>query len=87
MITGFVLTHVCLFAILLGLVMPRYYDVFIPPHRRAEGTEETIPNQPKVQDIVDAQGADDHNNDTDGGESGLVDSSSGKKRSSDDEKS
>ncbi|KAL2376667.1 hypothetical protein RJZ90_007345 [Blastomyces dermatitidis] len=50
MIAGFILAHICLLAILLGFVMPRYYDIFIPPLRRAEGTEETVANEPKVRD-------------------------------------
>ncbi|OJD13667.1 hypothetical protein AJ78_05903 [Emergomyces pasteurianus Ep9510] len=50
MIAGFILAHLCLFAILLGFVIPRYYNVFIPPHRRAEGTEETVANEPKIRD-------------------------------------
>ncbi|KAI9371047.1 hypothetical protein BJX61DRAFT_512789 [Aspergillus egyptiacus] len=37
MITGFILAHLILLAILLGFVMPRYYDVFIPPDRVNEG--------------------------------------------------
>lgn len=46
MITGFILSHICLLLILLGFIVPRYYDVFIPPHRRSEGTEETVANEP-----------------------------------------
>ncbi|KAL4896134.1 hypothetical protein BDV59DRAFT_172131, partial [Aspergillus ambiguus] len=52
MITGFILAHLCLLAILLGLVMPRYYDVFIPPDRRAEGSEETIVNESKEVEVT-----------------------------------
>ncbi|KAL4964297.1 sodium:neurotransmitter symporter family protein [Aspergillus stella-maris] len=37
MITGFILAHIILLVILLGFVMPRYYDVFIPPNRIGEG--------------------------------------------------
>ncbi|KAL2855726.1 hypothetical protein BJX68DRAFT_231095 [Aspergillus pseudodeflectus] len=37
MITGFILAHFILLAILLGFVIPRYYDVFIPPNRIGEG--------------------------------------------------
>ncbi|OJJ53482.1 hypothetical protein ASPSYDRAFT_94684 [Aspergillus sydowii CBS 593.65] len=37
MIAGFILAHIVLLIILLGFVMPRYYDVFIPPHRIDEG--------------------------------------------------
>lgn len=50
MIAGFILAHFCLLLILLGVVFPRYYDIFIPSHRRAEGTEVTTANQPKEQD-------------------------------------
>ncbi|KAL4936048.1 hypothetical protein BDV06DRAFT_114792 [Aspergillus oleicola] len=39
MITGFILAHITLFVILLGFVMPRYYNVFIPPERISEGEE------------------------------------------------
>lgn len=49
MIAGFILAHFCLLAILLGFVLPRYYDVFIPPGRRAEGTEPTVAGQPKSE--------------------------------------
>lgn len=52
MITGFILTHLCLLGILLGLVMPRYYDVFIPPSRRNDGGEETIVNEAKEEEVV-----------------------------------
>ncbi|KAL3476012.1 hypothetical protein BJX99DRAFT_270819 [Aspergillus californicus] len=37
MITGFILAHFILLAILLGGVLPRYYDVFIPEGRVGEG--------------------------------------------------
>ena len=52
MIAGFILAHFCLLLILLGVVLPRYYNVFIPSHRRAEGTEMTIANQPKEQTFI-----------------------------------
>ena len=51
-IAGFILAHFCLLLILLGLVFPRYYNVFIPPGRRTEGKEETIANQPKEQELL-----------------------------------
>ncbi|KAJ5984716.1 Sodium:neurotransmitter symporter [Penicillium waksmanii] len=47
MIAGFILAHLCLLLILLGVILPRYYNIFVPRHRRAEGTEETIPQQSK----------------------------------------
>ncbi|KAF9890226.1 hypothetical protein FE257_006138 [Aspergillus nanangensis] len=52
MITGFILSHICLLFILIGFVFPRYYDVFIPPTRRSEGSEETIVNESKEQDVI-----------------------------------
>lgn len=52
MITGFILSILGMIAVLLGFVMPRYYDAFIPVHRRSEGTQETVLNQP--MDKVDA---------------------------------
>ena len=52
MIAGFILAHFCLLLILLGIVLPRYYDIFIPVERRAEGTEVTVPNEPKEQNFV-----------------------------------
>lgn len=77
MIVGFIVAHICLLVILLGFVMPRYYSVFIPPSRQGEGTEETIANEPKGQDVVVA--ATDLSIDGDGGETGLAESSSGRK--------
>lgn len=31
--------------------MPRYYDIFVPPHRQSEGMEKTIVNEDK-EDVV-----------------------------------
>lgn len=47
MIAGFILAHLCLLLILLGVILPRYYNIFVPRRRRSEGTEVTIPQQPK----------------------------------------
>lgn len=52
MISGFILSVLGMLAVLLGFVMPRYYDVFIPVERRDEGTKETVLNQP--MDKIDA---------------------------------
>lgn len=49
MITGFILAHICLGLIILGFIMPRWYDVFVPTHRRHEGTEATIAMKPRAQ--------------------------------------
>lgn len=54
MIAGFILAHFCLLLILLGVILPRYYNIFIPEHRRAEGTEETIPLQLKEAETLPA---------------------------------
>lgn len=51
-IAGFILAHFCLLLILLGVVFPRYYDIFIPSERRSEGTEATVANKLKEQDFV-----------------------------------
>ncbi|KAL4802493.1 hypothetical protein BDV18DRAFT_62165 [Aspergillus unguis] len=56
MITGFILAHIILLVILLGFVMPRYYDVLVPPDRVDEGEkvredlerDETIPRNEAV---------------------------------------
>jgi solute carrier family 6 (neurotransmitter transporter, GABA) member 1 len=42
MILGFTVAHIGMCLICLGCIMPRYYDVLIPPHRRGEGTEATV---------------------------------------------
>lgn len=52
MIAGFILSILTIIVILLGLVMPRYYDAFIPVHRRFEGTEPTVPMQTKGEVAV-----------------------------------
>ncbi|KAH0132383.1 hypothetical protein KCU67_g16638, partial [Aureobasidium melanogenum] len=66
MITGFILSVLGMLAVLMGFVMPRYYDVLIPVERRDEGTKETVLNQPmdKIDavEVVASEG--------DGGESG-----------------
>lgn len=49
MITGFILSIATLTVMIVGLVMPRYYDVFVPKHRRAEGTEVTHANELRVE--------------------------------------
>ncbi|KAK2763058.1 hypothetical protein FQN54_009691 [Arachnomyces sp. PD_36] len=76
MIAGFVLAIICLCVILLGFIMPRYYQVFIPPNRRGEGLEETVPNELKEQKVLVATQPDaDLSTDADSGEAGLSSSS------------
>ncbi|PGH01252.1 hypothetical protein AJ80_09036 [Polytolypa hystricis UAMH7299] len=81
MITGFIVSNLCLLLILLGFIMPRYYDIFIPPHRRSEGTEPTVTNELKLQydDVVPADL--ELNMADDSGENGLSQTSSGRKKS------
>ncbi|KAF2789578.1 SNF-domain-containing protein [Melanomma pulvis-pyrius CBS 109.77] len=70
MIAGFILAHILMVLIIVGCVMPRYYDVFVPPHRRAEGTEATVPNVVK-EEIIAVALPDDQLRNVDGGEAGL----------------
>lgn len=52
MILGFIVSHITLAVILCGFVMPRYYDVFVPPHRRDEGSEKTVAGELKNEIIA-----------------------------------
>ncbi|KAL1617165.1 hypothetical protein SLS54_007942 [Diplodia seriata] len=52
MIAGFILSHLCLLMIVLGFIMPRYYECFVPPYRRDEGTEVTVVNWTKGEDAT-----------------------------------
>ncbi|KAF2106895.1 hypothetical protein BDV96DRAFT_506976 [Lophiotrema nucula] len=70
MITGFILSIICMVIMILGFIMPRYYDIFVPPHRRDEGTEETLVNEMKGDVPAVRDGALD--GDLDSGESGLA---------------
>jgi hypothetical protein len=47
MIAGFILSHIGMVIIIAGYIFPRYYDSLIPPERRAEGTELTVPGELK----------------------------------------
>lgn len=75
MILGFIVSIFGVIIILGGFIMPRYYAVFVPPHRRDEGAEKTIPNEPKGQVIARAI----NDPDIDGGEAGSRGSSSEEK--------
>ncbi|KAF2705202.1 SNF-domain-containing protein [Pleomassaria siparia CBS 279.74] len=77
MIAGFILAHILMVLIIVGAVMPRYYDVLIPPERRAEGTEATAPGVVKDDMIQTAVPLpDDRVSYADGGEAGSGHSSS-----------
>lgn len=52
-ILGFTLAHVCLLVIGLGVILPRWFDVFLPPHRLNDGKVDTIPNVD--QSAIDAE--------------------------------
>lgn len=54
MILGFIVAHLGMVLVIGGCIIPRYYNVFIPPHRRAEGTEETVAMQPKGEVVARA---------------------------------
>lgn len=54
-ITGFALAHCVLVIISLGVIVPRWFDVFIPPHRQDDGKIETIANV--NMSAIDAQKA------------------------------
>ena len=56
MIAGFILSHLGLTLVLLGFIMPRYYDVFVPPRRQHEGMEKTVANLPKMRVTEPAAG-------------------------------
>lgn len=47
MIAGFIIAIFTLIAMIVGFVMPRYYDAFIPLERRGEGTEPTVAGETK----------------------------------------
>lgn len=60
MITGFILSILGMVGVLLGFVMPRYYDAFIPIERRDEGMQVTALNQPMEQaDAISISHSDD----------------------------
>ncbi|KAL9027713.1 MAG: hypothetical protein Q9196_003808 [Gyalolechia fulgens] len=40
---GFILAHFCLVFAVVGVVLPRYYDVFVPMHRLDDGKRVTAP--------------------------------------------
>lgn len=54
MILGFIASISFLIFMLIGFFVPRFYEPFIPVHRRAEGTEETVVNELKQKDSIDS---------------------------------
>ncbi|KAI4722617.1 SNF-domain-containing protein [Aureobasidium sp. EXF-10727] len=46
MIVGFVVSCLGMVAVVMGFVVPRYYDVFVPVDRRGEGRKEVVGQRP-----------------------------------------
>lgn len=46
MIVGFILSQIGMVLILVGFIAPRFYEAFIPVHRRSDGTQETVVHEP-----------------------------------------
>ncbi|KAK5167527.1 uncharacterized protein LTR77_007226 [Saxophila tyrrhenica] len=53
---GFILAHFCLVAVVLSLMTPRFFDVFVPNHRLDEGIKTYAPNV--TEGIMEAEHAD-----------------------------
>lgn len=51
-ILGFIAGHVALLLIFAGLLLPRWFDVFIPPQRRAEGNIDNGAFAPAMEELV-----------------------------------
>ncbi|KAI5236653.1 SNF-domain-containing protein [Aureobasidium subglaciale] len=66
MITGFILSILGMVGVLVGFVMPRYYNALIPMERRGEGKQKTVLDEPTGQ--IDAISV--ANSDVEGGEVG-----------------
>lgn len=71
MIFGFIVAHLCLLLVLVGFVMPRYYDAMVPLGRLKDGTDETIVNVTK--DLAFGEPVPKTDLPRDGGEMGPVD--------------
>lgn len=55
-IVGFAVAHLSLVLITLGFIVPRYFDVFIPPQRREDGKFTSVANEPLL--AIDAHSSD-----------------------------
>lgn len=55
MILGFIAALSFLVLMIIGFFVPRFYEPFIPVHRRAEGTEDTIVNELKQKESHDSR--------------------------------
>ena len=53
---GFILAHFCLIAVVVGLITPRWLDVFVPDHRQEDGMRTYAPNV--TEGIIEAENAD-----------------------------
>jgi hypothetical protein len=54
MILGFIASISAMVAMISGFFFPRWFEPFIPAHRRAEGTEDTVVNELKQKDSIDS---------------------------------
>ncbi|KAH7120905.1 hypothetical protein B0J11DRAFT_490598 [Dendryphion nanum] len=79
MIAGFILAWLGIVAMIIGFVMPRYYDALIPLHRRTEGTEPTEVNRIKGEVVARAV-EDAHAREVDPMEAGLGNYDSSRER-------
>jgi solute carrier family 6 GABA transporter-like protein 1 len=52
-IFGFIVSHFILITIGLGFIVPRWFDVFVPAHRREDGQRPTAPNV--LSGVVEAE--------------------------------
>lgn len=53
---GFILAHFCLIFAVVSLVLPRFYDAFVPPHRLDEGKRIAAPNV--TENLLEGEAAD-----------------------------
>ncbi|KAI7544223.1 SNF-domain-containing protein [Hortaea werneckii] len=50
---GFILAHICLVAMVVSVIAPRFFDVFVPVDRRDDGVREYAPNV--TEGLLDAE--------------------------------
>ncbi len=53
---GFILAHFCLIFAVVSLVLPRFYDPFVPPHRLDDGKRVAAPNV--TENLLEGEAAD-----------------------------
>lgn len=55
MVAGFILSILGISIMLVGFVMPRYYNIFVPPHRQMEGMEGTLVGVDKEEAVEELE--------------------------------